>query len=366
MALMTGLFDWRVLTGTLNEVKNPNRFLQDLLFFRRNTNAGDVIETHVRKGGRQMTPFVRKGSAAQLIKGRGYDIRQVTPPTIRLKMSFEPHKYLADPGPGVIAATTQGNQGVIAEAARRRIAQDIEVFDDYITNTIEWLCGQALTGQIVYSATLGAGEETDIFQVTFPRDAANTITNAGGENWGSDDFEPAKLIRAGKVQLNEAVGQTATHLIMADDVGEAFVNNTKVKANLDIRRLQQAGPIVLGGGRIIEGAVYEGTYAGVECWTYSRKVDILGPDLAVAAADQPIIPASKAFLVSVPSAGQSFGIEFGGIHDWETLQNGSLAQERFMKAWTENDPSAGWQLMETRPLPVTKLVDSVVELRPLA
>lgn len=372
MALLKDKYhNWRTLTRVVNSIKPANVFLSQLLFSNENENADDTLEIHVRSGTRKMPPFVKKGSAAQIIKGLGHDVRQVTPPTIRLKMPFEPHKYLAEPAPGVVSVMQQGDQSALARSAMQRVANDVEEFERYVQNAIEWLCGKTMgnasgAATVTYdSAVGGQQEETDAFTITWPRDAANSLVPAAGEEW--DDTtpgDPVVLVRSAKEQLVEATGQSATHLIMGTTVSSVFLAHAQVRADLDTRRLNQAGPLILGGGQIIEGAVFEGSMYGLDIWTYGRKVSILGPDLAEVVSDDIIDPKS-AYLVSVPNARSNFTVEYGGIHDWAALEAGTLAQRRFMKAWVEQDPSAAWRLIESRPIPVPYEVDAVVQIRPL-
>jgi hypothetical protein len=367
--LNTDIFKWRTLTGLQNRIKPNNVYLQQLLFGTDRTYAGNLVETSIRTGNARMAPFVKQGSAAQLIKGLGSSVEQYTFPTIRLKMPFDAPKYLAEVAPGMSGAIELGGEeSQMLSSAEQMIADDMEEFDRYISNTIEWMCGRAMTGSITYSkAVADPGldtEEIDHFTINFGRAGANTITLDTNTSWAATpNNDPAIAIRSGKQVLNSAVGQTATHMLCGRTAGASFVGNTAVTANLDIRRLNQAGPIELGGGQMLEGATFEGTYAGVEVWTYDRKVDIVGPDLSVVAAAADILDADSAYLFSVPNASSNQRIEYGGIQDWEAMKAGTLKAKRFAKAYTVDDPSAAFQLVETRPLPFLLQPDAIVEIK---
>jgi len=369
MALLTGIWDWRVQTGIIDERMKPNGFLRNLIFGDRfNLNAAENLEITVYQGGRSIAPFVKKGSAAQLIRGYGDVTRVITPPMLRNKMEFEPHKYLDRAPAGVVSIVKKDDQSGISRSAKEKMRRDAEAMNNFADDAEEFLVGMMLgnaagASVLEYNVAMGAGEETVQYQLTYPRAAENLITLTGTDQWDDAAMpDPAISIRTAKTRLAE-VGLTPTICIMGSNVGAAFVANTKVMANLDVRRLNQAGPVMLGGQMPpgFEGATYEGEYAGLPMWTYDRKVNILGPGGDVAKADHDIIDPNSCYILSITDKAQ-FSMEYGGIRDMEALELDLLETRRFMKAWTENDPSGAWKLMESHPLPVPGMVDSVVQI----
>ena len=46
---------WRILTRAVEQLKNPPKMLQDLIFKNRNTNEADTIDVDVVVGGRMVS-----------------------------------------------------------------------------------------------------------------------------------------------------------------------------------------------------------------------------------------------------------------------------------------------------------------------
>lgn len=368
MPLITeSIWDWRVLTRAIDERRRPNGFLRNFLFSDFNVNEAQVLEITVYQGDRQMVPFVKRGAAAQKVQGYGEQTRQVRPPMIRNMMSIESYKYL-----NKVPAGEMGTDA-IAPAVLRKINRDLDRLNDFADNAEEFLCGQVLgdaTGasKISYTASLGAGEETDVFELTYPRSAANfiDITTAADQWDNATPADPADVLYTAKARLAE-VGLVATHCIMGKNVAATFRASSAVKQNLDYRRMTQAGPMPLGGDfdpAGMEGAVYFGEYAALQMWSYERQVQNLKTDGSLATTSDIIDPDSCYVISATPRS--QFVMEYGGVEDLVAVQNNAMAQRRFVKAWTQDEPSGAFQLMETHPLPVPYMVDSVVQIQPLS
>jgi hypothetical protein len=54
---------------------------------------------------------------------------------------------------------------------------------------------------------------------------------------------------------------------------------------------------------------------------------------------------------------------YGAIPDLKALQGRLFRGKRFSKSWEQEDPSVMWQLLHSRPLPVTRRPDSMVSMK---
>jgi len=374
MALLTNsMFSWRRDTRTINKIKTPNQLLQNWLFSAERFNITDYIELTKLSGGREIPAMVKKGSRAQLIKGFGRDIDQIMPPTLRYKMEISPGKYINNPSNGVGGGLVE-DDGVVLSEAERLIAQDLLRFEHNFVNTVEWMCGQALSRKIIYSDTTNQGstltpkEDTMSFQVTYPKDALSTLTSVSGATaWGTAD--PAVMLRTAKSNYVELNGVVPTDLILGANVGAAIAGNTLLIGNFNQTitgnpGLTNNGPMVVAGDPRLDGSIFEGRYAGLNWFTYPRKVTLLNSDMSVAASEFVIDPDS-AYLVSNLTTTEDFGIEYGGVEDYEAIQEGNMRTKRFTKTIVEGDPSAVYRVAESRPIPVLYNSDAVFELTPL-
>jgi len=368
MALITNnIWDWRVLTRTIDERRRPNGFLRSLLFGEINTNEEQILELTVYQGDREVMPFIKRGAPAQKVQGYGDQTRQVRPPILRNVMPIESYKYLNQ-----VPAGELGTGGGVSQKVMRKIQRDLDRMNDFADNAEETLIGQVLgdssgAAKISYQASTGVGFESEVYELTYPRSADNFVDiTTASEQWdNATPADPSVVLEDAKDRLAE-VGLVATHAIMGSNVRTVFSQSDAVKKNLDYRRMTQAGPMPLGGDfkpAGLEGAVYHGDYAALQMWSYGRKYYKVDPDGTKTLTD--VIDPNSVYVISVTPRSQ-FVMEYGGIEDLVAVQNNSMAQRRFVKAWTQEEPSGAFSLMESHPLPVPYMVDSVVQIQPLS
>jgi len=151
----------------------------------------------------------------------------------------------------------------VAKNARARDLVNTKVADneDRIDVRLE-----AMRADVLFNGSLtvvGDGYDTTI---TFPRDTANTVVLTGGDLWSAtstatpgDDIDTFLEILA-------ANGKTGTHIIGRPNVVKYLVD--AVKTETDFRRVENGG-LAFQSFLTVNGAIYYGTYKGVEIWGYS-------------------------------------------------------------------------------------------------
>ena len=337
-AQLVAELEWQSLTATINEIKSPNRFLQDLLFRERNTHSTQTLEIGRWTGGRKMVPFVKVGAQAFPVQGVGKAFTTVKAPNIRIKISFVPSPLLFGRQPGTTVFVRRGEETI--SAVQQHIAKDMQYMADQITNREEWMCAQALTGVISYS---GADDlEAEAFEFDYSRDAAHSVVLAGADKWDSGTEDIAGDVRAVKRLVMEAVGLTLTDAICGTTAATAFLNSAKVLAILERRNPEGDGPQILGGQVRPDGAYFMGRIFGINWWEYARTVDDYAGNTVKMVAD-----GLCHFVTQSGDAGQS--IEYAAIPDWDAAEDGLLQSQRFSKSWVEKDPSAVIALAHSRP-----------------
>jgi len=341
---------WQSLTETINDIKDPQSFVRQLLFRQENTHSTETLEIGKWFAGRKMVPFVRKNSVAYPVAGVSKSFRVIEAPNIRVKLSFKPSPLLFGRTPGTPVFVPSGAN---ISPVQEHIALDMQHMADQIANRVEWMVCRALTGVISYDQDDSI--EADAFEFDFARDAANTIVLAGVDLWNTTTGNIAQNTRDAKRLANDAVGVRITDAILGKTAANAFLDNQKVRDILNRRNAEQDTPQILGGDFDGQGAYFLGRVFGLNWWEYAREVDDqAGVPVNLVADDQ-------AFFVSQdPRAG--FSIEYGAIPDMDAFDQGLIRSKRFSKSWIEKDPSATIALAHSRPFPVMRRPEAVVQM----
>lgn len=342
---------WQSLTETINDIKSPQAFVRGLLFGRENTHPTEVLEIGKWFAGRNMVPFVRKNAQAYPVQGVSKSFRSIEAPNIRVKMSFKPSPLLFGRTPGTQVFLPSGANQI--SAVQAHIAMDMQHMADQITNRIEWMCAQALTGVITYSQDDTV--EADSFEFDYARAVANTIVLAGGALWDSGTENIAADVRVAKRLVNDAVGVRVTDVILGKDAANAFLDSATTRAVLDRRNPEDDTPQILGGDFRPDGAYFLGRIHGINWWEYARELtDSGGATVKLIADDQAF------FCSQEPAAGLS--VEYAAIPDMDAFADGLLQTKRFAKSWVEKDPSATIALAHSRPFPLMRRPESIVQM----
>lgn len=338
------------MTAVVNEIKNPNSWLKNLLWSREVTMPTEVAELAIIDNAREIAPFVRRGAEAQLVAGHQRTIANLETPNIRLKRSFEASELVYGRQPGnVIFASGQS----ITSRARQYIAQELKLLDDRIVNTEEYMCGQILQGALSYAV-----EDQDAFTVTVPRSASRNITLS--TFW--DDPSPTPLLDIHSVKELQAAdsqpvptlgicGSEAAQTLLA--LAEAkTITLTNVTDNAT-----RAGFITFEEQFNAQGAIYLGRVGGVDFWEYNRTASLNGSSVNM------IRPKYIEFVNPDNSASGSDRVTYYGSIDDNILEGRPLASKRFSKSWTQEDPSAQMYLVASRPMPWSRRANATVSMK---
>jgi len=255
-------------------------------------------------------------------------------------------------------------------------------------NAEEFLACQAIAGAISYNPT-DAGDPNgffshrrvfDAFTIDFSSLGYSERTLTTGMEWDTTvtagyQGDPFEDFLNCKRDISDASGLAPTHAIFGRAASTAFVKLQQVRDLLDNRRLL-AGNIDLTNAFTDQGALFLGSFAGVQCWEYQRQMELfpkggfLGTDesnAGSAAANLPfpnLIPDDAViFLALTPMA--EFTMYYGGIEDLPQLEGRMLSAKRFSKSWQTEDPPTRYVLLESHPLPFLRRPGAVCRLNPL-
>lgn len=338
------------LTRAINEIKNPRKFVFNLLYNNPVLLGTNTAELSYLVRGRQIAPFVRRGAAGVLVKGHSERFETVSVPHIRIKRPMTPTDLLDKRRPGNPIFITPNEQ---SSMIREYVARELANMDDDISHAEEYLACMALRGAVSY---VSADEES--FKVTFPRSAANDVTLTGTDLWTNSASDPRKNFLYAAETVNDACSIQVTDVLLGKNAAEAFVNNSKVQTLLDNRRVE-AGGMNLTNSLDSDGALLLGTFGtgNIRVWRYSSQLAL--PD---GTSFDCIRPDYAEFVSRSPS--KEWVTYYGAIEDMKAIGDGQvLRARRFAKSWEVEDPSARWMLAMSNPLPCPRRPDASVSMK---
>lgn len=339
MALPQSCLSWASMTATVNEIKSPNVFLQQLLFSRHQSFPTEIAELSILRGDRTVAPLIRKDSEAVMVDAYTDDFVNIGFPNIRLKRPQTASEAMFTRRPGTVIFPSSGQQ---LSAIEQLFARDLQAMADKVTNTVELMVSEALTGVLAMQGVDGYN-----FQIDYDRPAAHDLS--ASVVWSDSSADPFVDFLAAKRLVNDEHGLPITHAIMASDAAAEFIVLDSVKAQLDNRRIT-AGQLDLTNSFNESGAIFLGRIYGVDVWEYGRSLD-----------GQALVAAGTVQLVSATPGAENW-LYFGAIPDMDALGERLFVGERFSKSWIEKDPSIRQLLLHTRPIPMMRRPGSVVTL----
>jgi hypothetical protein len=327
---------WRILTMAVEQLKNPPRMLQDLIFKNRNPNEADTIDVDIVVGGRKLAPFVTDVEGGKIVSGSTRSERSVKTPRIRLKDPLTAKKLRSERGVGQPFYATGPKS--VEEAEQAKIMRSMKELKNKVLTTIEWMCAQALTGKILVQ------QDNIEFEVDYQMPPDHKITLAGDARWNveGDTSDPLNDMQAWNDKIVDKLGYGATLMILGTEAAKAFRKKVPKDAWMDVRRVD-AGKLVWE-----MSSNYMGNIGGIDIYRYGSSFD------DASGSPQQLIGADKAYMVATDAR---ISIEFGNILDLDA----NVVGEFFAKNWKEKDPSVLWNLVESRPLPVLWEPEAVIE-----
>ncbi len=355
MADSRDVTSWTSMTAMVNETKTPNRFLRQLVFGGADDpRPTETIEIGILIGDRVVAPFVRRGAEAIEITPFRERFYNVSAPNIRIKRHLEAAELLFTRRVGhVIHADGADVMDAASEHVARSSLRLVQVVDE----AEEYLAAQAIRGAISYSVD---GEE--IFSITFPRSASHNITlttfwDQVGSDVEADNRQAMQLIA-------DDVGLSCTDVVLGAEATNAFLKNAQVSGDggyLDNRRID-AGSLNLTQQVQESGAIFLGTFRGLRYWSYTRSTQVPSAAGMKTLTAFPLVRSKYAEFLTISPAAENV-MYYGAIPDLKALQGRLFQGRRFSKSWEQEDPSVMWQLLHSRPLPVTRRPDSMVSMK---
>lgn len=344
MANEISIYDPRTMGKVIRRMPPVRTFFRSTFFKNPLTFPTKSVDIDIKKGNRELAPFVNPRIGGKTVANSGYQTKTYTPVLLAPnKITTIDDLLTRSPGESLYSGKTP------AERAVEKMAEDFAELREQIVRREEWMCAQAIfTGKIPIVGE-GVNEEID-FSFTNKEE----ITTAA-KKWSAETSDPiADLERWHEtVQKNGFVNCNVC--IMSKDVANAFVNHPKVMKLLDIKAYDIA---VIKPRELPNGVTYIGTInkLGLDIYTYNEWYldNWTDPDNPV---QKPLVPEKTLALMSTAA---EFSMCYGAVTLLDSVTENFITVEGQIvpETWIERRPSRRFLQLNSKPLPVPHEVDS--------
>lgn len=322
-------YSTNALRQVARNLKVPPTFLLRTFFGIVQQEQVEDISFDVEVGKRRVAPFVHPTSPSRRVDDAGFSTNTFRPAYIKDKRELNPNEALKRTAGEGIGGTLTPDQRIVQMLASKMTDQ-LQMRD----RRLELMAASALLNGSI--TVVGDGYPSTT--VSFNRDGGHSVSLTSTAKWSDlTNSDPEANFETWEGMILQQTGMGASDIVMDLLSWGYFRNNAKVKARLDLRRVDQAD-MTLGVSRKMEGATFQGYYGSYRLWTYSGwYVNDAGSEVAIW-PDYTVVMVGDAIE----------GVQaFGAIRD---LKAGLQADEYFFKSWEDEDPSTRWILMQSAPL----------------
>lgn len=332
-------FTPRVLTGVVN-IRPVNHRLFTSFFKENPPSDKDTFELETSYQGQSMLPALSYNDAGTLMNGDVRTLSAVTAPIFKPKRVFTAaDKFVRGKGYTPYDSSYDPLELAIAENLDAHIS-DIEFMK-------EIMCANALVNGKIPLFNLVEGKAKQIGTIDYKRPASHSVTLSGTAKWdnaSSDLIGQAEDYSA--LMMDATGGFGATDLVMGSAAFKAFLNHANVKNLLDTRNIN------IGELNINLRTLYRGKWNGLDLWTINAKYKDLEGN------QQSFIPSDGALFIARDA---KLEIDYGIPSDLDCTG----PTRYFSKQYKNEDPSAYFTLVESRPLPQVKHAGATVFVKVL-
>lgn len=337
------IYDPRTMGKVVERMPKVKTFIRDMFFRNVETFDTEKIDVDMKKGSRQLAPFVHRKIGGKTIANSGYITESYTPPLVAPnKITTIDDILKRAPGESLYNGMTPQQRAI------KKMAEDFKELDETITRREEWMCCTTLfTGQI---PIIGEGiNEVIDFEFTNKEKLSST------KLWTKDGTAPIDDIERWQEIVNKKGFVNANVIIMGRLACAAFLKNKSVMEQFDNRRYELA---VIKPKDLPSGAKYIGTLVkqNVDIYTYNEyfRDDWTDPSKP---EDKPLVPENAVGLFSMEAI---YSMYYGAvaIADEQGKVIDVVEATRVPEHWVERHPARRFLQLDSAPLSVPHEVDS--------
>jgi hypothetical protein len=317
------IFRTEVMVGLVEKFPRPE--LLGLKIAKPEMIPGQVAKWDVMKRGRDMAEFNVPGAEANIVSLMGRERKTQTMAYIREKKTLDALTmyWLRRPG-------EESKQ-----YAERAVLDELDDLDKRVSNRIEWMVWQMMTGTMTYN-----GNNVQ-FTVDYGLASTHKPVLANSAKWNLvNDADPINDLRRWKSLIEEDSGVSPDTVYLTSKQMGNLVANSKVRDLLK--------------------ATFGGTGGVV---SRIKELIMLDLNLELVEYNAGYVPEGGSFTRFIDedhiimTAGDDFcNLQYGASLDHKAKGKPG----KFSKSWEEEDPSARVILIEVYCLPVLKKVENIV------
>ncbi|MCM1217507.1 MAG: major capsid protein [Lachnospiraceae bacterium] len=337
------IYDPRTMGKLIVRMPKVRTFIRDTFFRNVQTFDTKKIDVDMKKGNRQLAPFVHPKMGSETIPNSGYQTSTYEPPLVAPDKITTIDDILARrPGESLYNGKSPKQRAV------EKMQEDFAELDETITRREEWMCCQTLfTGKI---PVIGKGLD---YEIDF--DFTNRETLSGTKQWGKSAADPLGDIGRWKERVQKTGYVNTDICLMGKAACAAFLKDENVQKLLDNRRYDLA---VIKPRELPNGATYIGTLAkdNIDIYTYCEWFldDWTNKDKP---EEKPLVPDNMVAMLSTEAI---YSMYYGGVPvvDERGKEIGVAEGTRIPDQWVERKPPRRFLGLSAAPLPVPHEVDA--------
>lgn len=312
----------------LETIHEPSTYFLDRYFSDTETFDTTSVEFDIVQHKRKLAPFTSPAHEGHLIEHPGETKRTITPPYVKPKHVYEPKDMIRRmPGQSIESAAR----------ANDRLAEDTAHLQTAITRREEHMAARQLQDG---SLTIVGDGYNGSIDFMFADDHKVTLSGAG--LWSDADSNPIEDIRQWRRKINQDSGLSASVVTLGSDAAVAFMEHPKVQAYMDKLRMS-FGEVNVGAeinGVTPIASLFGGSVV-VEEYSELFYDEVTEANVELMDADRVVMGAPRARCKRL----------YGAIQDLDAAANGLLEAKWFPKSWVKKDPSVGFLMVQSAPLP---------------
>lgn len=344
MSILNDIYTPRTMGKIVQRMPPVRTFFRDTFFRNRQTFVTESVDVDFKKGNRALAPFVHPKIGGKTILNSGYQTKSYTPPLVA------PNKVTTvDNLVKRLAGENPYSGRTPAERAVEKLAEDFRELNEMIVRREEWMAATAIFGGQIPIVGEGLHEVID-----FGFTNTETIVTESMK-WSSPTADPLADLERWRETVQKDGFVNCNICIMARDVANAFVANTKVRDVLDIDAYDLA---VIKPRELPNGTTYIGTInkLGLDIYQYNEWYldDWTNP---AAPENKPLVPNGKLTLLSTEA---EYSIYYGAttMIPEEGASFVTVEGDRVPQTWIERRPDRRFLQLNSHPLTVPHEVNS--------
>lgn len=229
-------------------------FLTKTFFKSEKTHVTEKVKIDIKKGKKRMAPFVSGRIGGSVIGRDGFRTDEFHTPRIapERELSID---ILSERMPGESLYSTKTPEDREAEM----LVNDHDELNESIEIRKEWMAHK-----VIFDGKINVKDVEKGVDINIDFGSDNITVLSGNNSWLSESSDPIKALKKERKKIIRETGTAPNAVIMGNDVIDIFMNHTKVKNQLESRRINN----VIIEPKIVDDAV-----------TYYGRINEIGMDI---------------------------------------------------------------------------------------